>query len=196
MKKLSIYLAGIAMVSIVSCNSNSKKDDSANSTASDSLPAYNSDTSLKDPVDTAGNENTTFVLKAASGGMMEVELGNLAQQNAQSERVKRFGAMMVKDHSASNEKLKALADSKNTLIPAKMPDKIQGHIDEMKKLHGADFDKHYMSMMTDDHKEDIDLFEKASTNLSDADLKAFAAKTLPVLKLHLDSAKAIKGDLK
>ena len=51
-------------------------------------------------------------------------------------------------------------------------------------------------MMVDYHKEDIDEFEKCSNNSKDADLKAFAAKTLPVLRTHLDSAKAINDALK
>lgn len=104
--------------------------------------------------------------------------------------------MMVKDHTKANKKLMSLAESKNILIPSKIPDKIQAHIDEMKKFKGAEFDKHYMDMMTDDHKEDIDLFSKAAKSLPDTSLKTFAAKTLPILKMHLDSAKAIKSALK
>jgi len=196
MRKLTLFMLGIAMPFLFSCSSNSKTEEQGNTTAKDSMPSYTSDTSLKDPVDTAGNANVTFVLKAAAGGMMEVELGHMAQQSALNPRVKQFGAMMVKDHSKANEELKALADTKNILIPSKMPDKLQQHIDEMKKLGGKEFDKHYMSMMTDDHKEDIDLFEKTAEGIKDPDLKAFATKTLPVLKMHLDSAKKIKSDLK
>jgi putative membrane protein len=194
MKKLTLFMCGIAMPFLFSCSSNKKTDEQVNTVAQDSLPTYDSDTSLKDPVDTAGNSNVSFVLKAAAGGMMEVELGHMAEQKALNPRVKQFGAMMVKDHSKANEELKALADTKNVLVPSKMPDKIQQHIDEMKKLSGKEFDKHYMSMMTDDHKDDIDLFEKTAEG-KDPQLKAFAVKTLPVLKMHLDSAKKIKGDL-
>lgn len=58
-----------------------------------------------------------FYRDAAEGGMAKVAMGNLAQQKAQSPSVKDYGAQMVKDHSAANEKLKALAQSKNITLP-------------------------------------------------------------------------------
>jgi putative membrane protein len=167
MKKSNSFLLALIVISMTyACNTKPKEAKDANSVSADSLPAYDSDTSVKDPADTSANTATTFALKAGAGGTMEVELGNIAQQNAQSPRVKRFGAMMVKDHTKANKELISLAGSRNILIPSKIPDKIQTHIDEMKKLRGAEFDKHYMDMMTDDHKEDIELFEKAAIKSS------------------------------
>ncbi|WP_069658813.1 DUF4142 domain-containing protein [Arcticibacter eurypsychrophilus] len=193
MKNLSLAISAVAVIFIMySCNNTAKQAKNSTSTAGDSMNAYDSATTVHDASDTSSNYSTTFAVKAGAEGMMEVELGTIAQQNAKSARVKGFGAMMVKDHSKANKELMALASSKGITIPSTMPVEMQNHINEMKKMKGADFDKHYMSMMTDDHKEDINLFEKASKNAPDADLKAFATKTLPVLSTHLDSAKAIK----
>jgi putative membrane protein len=122
---------------------------------------------------------------------MEVEAGNMAQQNANSQRVKDFAAMMVRDHSQANNELKSLASSRNMMLPDSMMKKHKDHITAMSKMTGKSLDKHYMSMMLNDHKKDVSNFEKASNSAADADLKAFAAKTLPVLKMHLDSAQAI-----
>jgi putative membrane protein len=196
MNKINLtFSAAALMLALYSC-SGENKSSNENSAATDSMPATTSDTSLSNPADTAGNNVTAFALKAAAGGKMEVELGYMAQQKAQSPRVKQFAAMMIKDHSKSNAELMALATAKSILIPSKLPEDIQQHIDEMKKLGGTEFDKHYMGMMTDDHKDDIDQFEMAAKNLKDAEIKAFAAKTLPTLKMHLDSATAIKKDVK
>jgi len=184
---------------VSACGSNGSKETNntnADNNASDTLTSYDSATVVKDAADTSTNYPATFAVKAASGGMMEVELGTLAQQNAQNPRVKAFGAMMVKDHSKANKELMTIATSKTISIPGKVSEEHQNHIDEMKKLKGADFDKHYMDMMVNDHKEDIDLFETASKNIEDQDLKAFALKTLPILNMHLDSAKAINDDIK
>jgi putative membrane protein len=119
-------------------------------------------------------------------------MGRLAQENASSPRVKAFGQMMVTDHSKANDQLKSLAASKNITLPDSVSDEQKKHMDELRKKTGDDFDKAYIDMMVDDHKEDVDMFEKASNNLKDADLKSFAATTLPTLRTHLDSAQIIQ----
>lgn len=138
-----------------------------------------------DPMD------TTFVSKAATGGMEEVMMANVAMQNASSQRVKDFATMMIQDHSKANNELKSIASAKSITVPADLTPEQQKDMDMIKKKTGKDFDKAYMDMMLKDHKKDVGEFEKASTNLKDADLKGFATKTLPVLKTHLDSAQAI-----
>jgi putative membrane protein len=136
-------------------------------------------------------EDTTFAKEAASGGMMEVELGRLAQQNATNPRVKSFGEMMVRDHSAANDELKRLTTVKNMMLSDSMMKKHKDNMEKLRKATGKDFDKRYMELMVKDHTEDVRKFEKASTGATDADLKAWAGKTLPILRMHLDSAKAI-----
>lgn len=125
------------------------------------------------------------------GGMEEVEGGNIAQQNGMNPRVKDFGSMMVRDHSKANDELKSLASTKGLTLPSALPADKMKHLDGMRKMTGKSFDSHYISMMVNDHKTDIAEFEKASKDAKDPDLKAWAAKTLPTLKTHLDSAQAI-----
>lgn len=138
-------------------------------------------------------DDSSFVVKAASGGLMEVQLGNIAQEKAAGSRVKAFGRMMVDDHSAANSELKGLAGNKNMMLSDSLEKKHRDHIENLQKKSGQAFDKAYMSMMVDDHRKDIKEFEKAAADSRDRDLKAFAEKTLPVLRKHLDSALAITG---
>ncbi|NSL86488.1 DUF4142 domain-containing protein [Chitinophaga sp. Mgbs1] len=145
------------------------------------------------PVD---NQSSAFAVKAANGSMMEVEMGKLAQEKAQNPRVKAFATMMVNDHSKANEELKALASGKGITLPAELSTETKDHIDKLSKKTGKDFDKDYISMMVDDHDKDVKEFEKASNDVTDADLKSWASKTLPTLKAHQDSARAIKDGLK
>ena len=139
------------------------------------------------------DKDKKFIMEAASGGMMEVQAGQLAATNASSDRVKAFGNMMVQDHTNANNELKALATSKNVMVPDSMMAKHREHVNMLKKKTGKDFDKAYMSMMVMDHNEDVSKFQMESKSASDADVKAFASKTLPVLRTHLDSAKAINS---
>jgi putative membrane protein len=125
-----------------------------------------------------------FVEKAAVGGMAEVELGQLAQQKASSDQVKQFGARMQQDHSKANEELKQLASSKGLQLPASLDKDHQKDKQKLEKLSGAEFDREYMKMMVDDHKDDVDAFEKTAKSGKDADVKSFAAKTLPTLQQH------------
>jgi putative membrane protein len=162
-----------------------------------SAEANNSkETVMNLPTDDPNDIDHNFVSKAASGGMMEVELGKVAQQNAQNQRVKNFGAMMVRDHSKANQELISIASGKNYNIPASMNTEHQNMMEDMKKMSGAAFDEHYMNMMVSDHNKDIEEFRKQANQGNDAGIKAFASKTLPVLETHLDSAKAIYQDVK
>ena len=135
---------------------------------------------------------SNFALKAADGGMMEVELGKIAESNAANHRVRAFGEMMVRDHSQANDNLKSIAGSLNIVLPDSVSNDSKKEIDDLKKKKGKDFDKAYVKMMVEDHKKDIDEFRKCADNCSDSSIKAFAAATLPVLQKHLDTAKRLK----
>lgn len=185
MKKLSIGLLLILGAwTFQSCNSSEKKD------STEQAEDVNEDKA------NVKEDDSEFAVKAANGGMFEVELGRLAQEKAQSQQVKDFGAHMVKDHSKANDELKAVASSKNITLPATLGDDAQKKVNDLSKLSGAEFDKEYVKLMVDDHKEDVDDFEEAAKDAKDADVKAFAAKTLPTLKEHLAKIQAIHDSMK
>ncbi len=133
-----------------------------------------------------------FIKEAAQGGMAEVELGQLAMQNASSEQVKQFGQRMVTDHGKANDKLKELAASKGVTLPQTPGIKEKAVKMRLSKLSGDQFDKAYMKDMLQDHKEDIAAFQKESSSGSDAGVKNFASQTLPTLQDHLKAAQSIE----
>ncbi|MGE5682850.1 MAG: DUF4142 domain-containing protein, partial [Bacillota bacterium] len=142
------------------------------------------------------NLRTEFVRDAADGGMMEVQLGNLAIQKASSQSVKDFARMMVDDHSKANDELKDLATTDNITIPSSVSEDHQDDITKLSKLSGTEFDKEYMDLMVKDHQKDVDKFEDASKNVSDPALKSWIDKTLPTLRHHLDMAKSTRDQIK
>jgi putative membrane protein len=137
-----------------------------------------------------------FIEKAGQGGLLEVRLGQLAQQRTASPEVKRFAQRMVDDHSAINKRLGELAHRKDALVPQELAQKHREDVDKLSKKTGAEFDRDYMSAMVDDHQRDIEEFEKFSKEAKDADVKRFAASTLPQLQEHLAMAKQIHGKVK
>ncbi|HET9276797.1 MAG TPA: DUF4142 domain-containing protein, partial [Flavitalea sp.] len=137
-------------------------------------------------------KSSTFLTKAANSGIAEVQLAKLAQQKATIDAVKNFAAMLERDHSAANDQVKNLAGQRNVSLPASPSEDKQKMYADMEKMTGKAFDKEYISMMVKSHNDGINLFEDTRANASDIDVKNFADKTLPTLKMHLDSAKAIQ----
>ena len=139
----------------------------------------------------------SFVMSAARGGMAEVELGKLAADKASSQEVKDFGQKMVDDHSKANDELKSIAESKNITLPTELSAKDKALHTRLSKLSGPAFDRAYMQAMVSDHRVDINEFRHESQMGKDADVKAYASKTLPTLEDHLKMAetadKAVVG---
>lgn len=137
-----------------------------------------------------------FVKDATRGGMEEVQLGELAKQKAGSPSVREFGERMITDHQKANDQLKQIVQKKDALIPTSLSHHETSRLEHLQKLSGADFDQAYISDMVRDHKKDVKEFEKATKNLSDPELKAFAEKTLPTLQEHLRQAENLQTQLK
>ena len=137
----------------------------------------------------------TFMNKAAQGNMAEVEMGKLAQQNAQSQEVKDFGSRMVTDHSAAMDKLKEIAKAQGVTLPAQLSAKDKAMLDKMSKLHGDTFDKAYMHDMLQDHQTDVAEFKRESKAVKDPQLKDWVTSTLPTLESHLDQAKKVASSV-
>ena len=131
----------------------------------------------------------SFIKDAASGGAMEVELGQAAVKNAMSQDVKDFGQRMVTDHGKANEELKTLVGEKQMQVPTQLQRKHKSKVEKLSKLSGEEFDKKYMQAMVKDHVRDVADFKKASKKAKDPELKAWIDKTLPVLEQHLQQAK-------
>jgi putative membrane protein len=197
MKKL-VWLYLILPLGFMACNNQGKDSvaeaDSANEAKSDSPISY-SDTNSHKGMLGVDEATSSFMVDVADIGMTEIQLGRLAEEKALSQRVKDFGAMMVRDHSKANEELKDLASGKNVTLPSTVSEDHQKKIDDLQAKTGKDFDKAYIDMMEDGHESAIRDFEKNTDN-KDADVRTFVDKTLPTLRMHFDSAKAIKKALR
>lgn len=199
MKKIWIVaLVCSTAFGFVACN-NAGSDDAIES-ANESNEVKQDSAENIAPADNApgviSEEDSKFAVDVASGGMFEVQLGKLAGQKAASQKVKDFGAMMVRDHTKVNDELKALAMKKNITLPPAPGEEHMEHIKKLTEKSGKEFDKDYIDLMVKDHEKDVEKFEKCSKDAKDADLQAFASKTLPVLREHLDSVKKLKESMK
>ena len=160
--------------------------------ASSTSIAQNTDDSTRPSISAS-----EFVEKAGAGGLAEVEMGELGVQKATSGQVKAFAKRIVTDHTRANEQLAAVIKGKGLEVPSSRSAMHKAMMDKFREAKaGKDFDRDYMEQMVKDHKSDIELFETAADDMKlDAELRAYAKKTLPTLREHLKQAQTIESKL-
>jgi putative membrane protein len=163
--------------------------------------AQSQDTTRQQPAAQAtqqqlAQEDMEFATEAAKGGLMEVKLGELAQQQAASDDVKQFGQRMVEDHGKANDQLKQIAQDKAIDLPQELPADAQQKYDELKQESGDEFDQAYMDEMVSDHQKDVEEFQQYVETGQDPDLTSFAEQTLPTLEEHLQLAQQTQEQVK
>jgi putative membrane protein len=139
------------------------------------------------------NTDESFLKNAAEGGLAEVDAGKLAEQKGVSAAVKDFGGMMIKDHSAANNKLWRVASAQNVKLPtsASVSDIAAG--EKLKLMSGESFDKSYIENQIKAHQDAIELFKKEIASGKNAQAKEFASATLPTVEAHLQKITQIAG---
>jgi putative membrane protein len=192
MKKLSFLLlvAGVAGF-LPACKSNSN---SAAVTDSTKITTVDSTKGVSSAAATIPDED--FAMKAGMGGMTEVAVGKLALTKTSNTGIKKFAQMMVDDHGKANDELKQITQKKNINLPATVDAEHQAKLDSLGKLTGASFDAAYVSLMVEGHEKTLTLMQDEANNGKDADLKAFATKIAPVVKMHLNAINKIHSSMK
>ena len=145
------------------------------------------------PGEKPASPDAPFIGNAAMDGMAEVEHSRLASQNASSPAVKRFAQRMVVDHSKAGDELKALASQKEVTLATELDDQHRAIQQKLAPLKGAAFDQAYMAHMVTAHLQAVVAFQEEAKDGEDPDVKAWAAKTLPMLQDHVKSASSINA---
>lgn len=207
---ICVAAAAFFGLSMVGCNTTANVNTSSNLNHSNTNSYANTNTSNTNSGSTLGNAANSvansmssmttpapesFLTDVIEGGNTEVALGKLAETQSKNADIKKFGQMLVTDHSKANQEAAALVKKLNFNEPTGMGSH-QSTYDKLKGLTGDDFDKEFVEDMVSDHEKDISTFQKESENSTNADVKAFAAKTLPVLQKHLDTVKGIQAKMK
>jgi putative membrane protein len=133
---------------------------------------------------TLSSADRDFVHQAAGAGRFEVESSQLALQKAQDQDLRQFAQRMVDDHSRANRELEQIAMRKGVDLPARLDSKNANRLDRLRDTSANQFPNEYRNVQLEAHREAIELFEKASRDCDDPELKSFAQRTLPTLRAH------------
>lgn len=126
----------------------------------------------------------------AHANLAEIDTGRLALEKSKSQKVRQFAQKMIEDHSAAQKDLQQLAQRKNMQLPAETDFQHKALAMALRVLTGATFDSQYLKQVgVNDHRRTVDLLEKTQRTAIDPELKAYAAKTLPVVQRHLAMAR-------
>lgn len=183
---LPFALAMIFLPGLLSCNGTKKTTDSKEVAKEQNEAKFDN---------TSNEKDAKFIVNAAEINLEEIKLGQLAQQKGMIDEVKGLGKMMEANHTQTLIDLTTLAKQKAISIPASPTENGMEAYKQLDDKSAKYFDRAYCDMMVNGHKDAITLFEKASTECNDADIKAWAIATLPHLRMHLDSAVACQTKL-
>jgi putative membrane protein len=145
---------------------------------------------------TLSSKDKSFMKKAAQAGAAEIGAGTLADSNSSNDQVKTFGREMVKDHTAAASELSQIAQAKGVILPGEPDGSHKRLLKKLGKSGSPQFDKIYAKKAgVDDHKDAVKLFTDEASHGKDADVKAFAAKTLPTIQHHYQMAQELASSV-
>jgi putative membrane protein len=178
MKLAATFILAFSIAAVVSCGKKHEADSKA--VAQEENKEQFDDRSEKD--------DAAFAVAATDGALLEIELGKLAATRASAEEIRILGQTVSDDHGRANAELGGMIDSKGISVPATLSAESQKKFDELSAKKGAEFDQAYAAFMVNDHQEEIEAYKKQATNGTDPDLKAWAARKVPILQHHLTLA--------
>ena len=187
MRNMAILTAALL---VAACNApDGARSDTADGDAADMQQGDMATNAADDPAMSAAPGLTgAYVVQAANSDMYEIQAGELAAKNGQSQAVKDFGRMMVTDHTKSSQDMKAVVTRANlgTQPPARLDAEHQAMIDRLKAAKGEAFDREYMTQQMAAHRKALALHQGYAQSGDNAELKGFATQVIPVVQKHHD----------
>lgn len=143
----------------------------------------------------AKTDAQSFLEKAAEGQQIEISLGQLATQRAESERVKEFGAQMAEDHKKAGQQVEQLAMKGGVQLSPGVSEERKQKVNKISQLSGHAFDRAYIDYILEDHETVVDEFHRSVKTIQDQDIKQWIASILPTLQGHREKARQVKYKL-
>ncbi|MDQ8014006.1 MAG: DUF4142 domain-containing protein [Flavobacterium nitrogenifigens] len=192
MKKLllagkAILGAGLIIIFLQSCKNETKQEDPKE-------VAEDANEAKFDSIDSK-EDDSEFLVDQAETNLAEIEIGKLAQTKSTNPEVKKFGKMLVDEHTKSASEVSALAKAKNFTLPTSLTEEGQEEYNKLNEKSGADFDKKFADMMIDGHEKAIKKLDKAAKDANDQEVRTWASTNIAGLTAHLEHAKLLKQNL-
>ncbi len=195
--KLMIFILLIGAALAASACSSSGENTSVKRDANSAVESNAANANIAPvKVSSSNKDSSKFLIKAAQDGAAEIQICEVALKQAESADVKKFAQDMIKQHGQIDQEAASIAAQKNIVLPTEVSAEQKSTFEEMKKLSGKNFDKKFMEHNVSDHENDVKDYKEQMEQGTDADIKAFAAKTLTTLQTHLGYSTEINNKVK
>lgn len=126
-----------------------------------------------------------FVKQASAGSEFEIQCAKLAESKSDDPMVKKTAREILKDHQKAQDELKKVADKNDWTVSRQLDPQHQQLLDDLKSKSGEQFTQTFDQQQIRAHQKAINLYQSASTQVQNPDLKDYIDKTLPTLQEHL-----------
>ncbi|WP_458070182.1 DUF4142 domain-containing protein [Rhodanobacter sp. BL-MT-08] len=142
---------------------------------------------------TLSKGDQAFVAKVSQGGMFEVAASKVAEGKASAQDVKDQAHTEVHDHELVGSKLKSIASSNGDDFSTDLNADFTARVAKLNALSGKAFDDAYIAEMKTIHALDGAAFAQEAKTGQNADLKAFAAETVLIVKRHIGALHGVSS---
>ncbi|MEJ7932231.1 DUF4142 domain-containing protein [Ramlibacter sp. AN1015] len=150
------------------------------------------DAQAKKGEDKLARGDRKFIEDAAASNMFEMQAAQLAVEKSSSPEVKSFANELLKEHKTASQELQQIASRHQVEMPKELPRGKRSTLEDLRKQSGAEFDRTFAKEVgVEAHEDTVKRFQKASKDLKNPELKAWAEKTLPKLEEHLADARKL-----
>jgi putative membrane protein len=196
----NLILSSVALLALAACgeaeDATTKAESAATDVAADTTTTVeNATAEATDVVAPAADTRTAngYATAAALSDMYEIESSRVAAEKSKSPEVKQYAQSMIDGHSKTTAELKAALTSAGLqlTLPAALDERRQKMVTELREKSSMEFDTAYLDQQSKAHREALDLHQAFADAGDSAPLKAFAAKTAPIVQQHIDMAKKL-----
>ncbi len=179
---LSLFLG------FTSCKNENKAEDTKEVAEEQNEQNLDNNESLED--------DSEFLVAAAESDLMEIELGKLGVTKGTHAEIKKFGNMLVSDHTKSANQMKPFAEKLGVALPGAITEKGKESYNKLNdQKAGQEFDEKFAEMMVKNHEDAVSMMQKASETANDPEIRAWAATMVPTLQMHLEHAKKLEQQI-
>lgn len=132
-----------------------------------------------------------FIRDVGADNTMQIQLAELARERARNSSVRQFAERVFEDHTRLQQQWINMASRNGFQLKSGMGSHHREKVDQLRKAKGNNFDRVYMTLMIQQHQDEVSYWQKEGRASRSAPVRTLVNRGLPTLEQHLSLAKQI-----